>query len=287
MARPSGHGRHEVNAARPYARSARSTAPAGPLRGSERQGDQPSPLLGRVHRELIDGFDGFIPAHLGPFRDVVELFGTIAGSARWPRCTVCELGIDISRFPTSGHLISCAGICPRNDECAGKRRSNRLREDAPWLATTPVQCAWAAVRREGGHLCPVPKNPSPSRNEKVPWRWAASILTAACHMLRDVTPTAIAAPDTSNNATAKRGQATHRTPSQPRISRPDHTEPDMIKYRASSERKDGLALVAARPLSVSRNSLDRRPTACGESPAQRRGRRAPSSAAYQRCEGEE
>jgi hypothetical protein len=52
----------------------------------------------------------------------------------------------MSRFPSEGHLISWAGMCPRNDESAGKRRSNRLRKGAPWLKTTLVQCAWAAVR---------------------------------------------------------------------------------------------------------------------------------------------
>ncbi len=47
--------------------------------------------------------------------------------------------------PSHAHLISWAGICPRNDESAGKRRSNRLRKGAPWLKTTLVQCAWASL----------------------------------------------------------------------------------------------------------------------------------------------
>ena len=59
---------------------------------------------------------------------------------------VSEIGTDMSRFPFEGHLISWAGMRPRNDESAGKRRSNRLRKGAPWLKTTLVQCAWAAVR---------------------------------------------------------------------------------------------------------------------------------------------
>ena len=54
----------------------------------------------------------------------------------------------MSRFPSHAHLISWAGICPRNDESAGKRRSTRLRNGAPWLKTTLVQCAWAAVKRK-------------------------------------------------------------------------------------------------------------------------------------------
>jgi len=58
----------------------------------------------------------------------------------------------MSRFPSHARLISWAGICPRNDESAGKRRSNRLRKGAPWLKTTLVQCAWAAVKKKDSYL---------------------------------------------------------------------------------------------------------------------------------------
>jgi transposase len=49
---------------------------------------------------------------------------------------VSEIGIDMSRFPSAAHLTSWACICPRNDESAGKRRSNRQRKGATWLKTT-------------------------------------------------------------------------------------------------------------------------------------------------------
>jgi transposase len=65
---------------------------------------------------------------------------------------VSEIGIDMSRFPTAGHLTSSAGLCPRNDESAGKRRSTRLRKGAIWLKTTFVQCAWAASRKKASYL---------------------------------------------------------------------------------------------------------------------------------------
>jgi transposase len=70
----------------------------------------------------------------------------------------------MSRFPSAEHLLSWACICPRNDESAGKRRSNRMRKGGAWLKTTLVQCAWAAVKTV-----------------------AASILTAIYHMLKDGT----------------------------------------------------------------------------------------------------
>jgi transposase len=88
----------------------------------------------------------------------------------------------------SAHLISWAGICPGNDESAGKRRSNRLRKGAPWLKTTLVQCAWAAVKKKNSYLqaqfyrIKVRRGP-----KKAIMAVAASILTAIYHMLKDGT----------------------------------------------------------------------------------------------------
>jgi hypothetical protein len=65
---------------------------------------------------------------------------------------LAEIGRDMSRFPTAGHLISWAGLCPKNDESAGKRRSTRMRKGAPWLKTTLVQCAAAAARKKASYL---------------------------------------------------------------------------------------------------------------------------------------
>ena len=63
-----------------------------------------------------------------------------------------EIGIDMSHFQTAAHLISWAGLCPKNDESAGKRRSNRMKEGAPWLKTTLIQCVWVATRTKGSYL---------------------------------------------------------------------------------------------------------------------------------------
>src|ERR1700746_4052401 len=101
-------------------------------------------FLLRLHLNLIDALDAAmatldaqVEAHLGPFRTAVEPIGCIAGiKDLGAHVIVSEVGIDMSRFPSAAHLISWTGICPRNDESAGKRRSNRLRNGAPWLKTT-------------------------------------------------------------------------------------------------------------------------------------------------------
>ena len=94
----------------------------------------------------------------------------------------------MTRFPTAGHLISWAGLCPRNDESAGKRRSTRLRKGAPWLKTTLVQCAWSAVKKKASYLQAQFQRLRHRRGpKKAICAVAASILTAVYHMLRDGT----------------------------------------------------------------------------------------------------
>ena len=90
----------------------------------------------------------------------------------------------MSRFPTAGHLISWAGLCPKNDESAGKRRSTRMRKGAPWLKTTLVQCAWAASRKKASYLQAQYHRLRARRGaKKAIGALAASILTTVYHML--------------------------------------------------------------------------------------------------------
>ena len=62
-----------------------------------------------------------------------------------------EIGRDMSRFSTAGHLIAWAGLCPGQNESAGKRKAASLRKGAPWLKTMLVQCAWAAKRQKNSY----------------------------------------------------------------------------------------------------------------------------------------
>src|SRR5215468_9341897 len=117
-------------------------------------------FLLRLHLHQIDALDAAmatidaqVAANLGPFRTAVELLMSIPGiKSLSAHVIISEIGTDMSRFPSAAHLISWAGICPRNDESAGKRRSNRLRKGATWLKTTLTQCSWAAAKKKDSYL---------------------------------------------------------------------------------------------------------------------------------------
>ena len=153
-------------------------------------------FLLRLHLNQIDALDAAmatvdaqVEANLAPFRTAVELIMSIPGIKNLSaHAIVAEIGIDMSRFPSAPHLISWACICPRNDESAGKRRSNRQRKGATWLKTTLVQCGWAAVKKKGSYLQAQFHRIKARRGpKKAIMAVVASILTAIYHMLKDGT----------------------------------------------------------------------------------------------------
>jgi transposase len=122
-----------------------------------------------------------------PFRSLIELLCTIPGvsvlGAMW---ILAEIGRDMSRFPTAGHLVAWAGFCPSQNESAGKRKSSRLRKGAPWLKTLLVQCAWAATRKKDSYYkAQFNRLKSKHGPKKAVCAVAASMLTAIYHMLKD------------------------------------------------------------------------------------------------------
>jgi transposase len=148
----------------------------------------------RIHLNHLDALnttiadiDKEVDANVEPFRIAVEMLATIPGvSSLAAEVMVSEIGIDMSRFKTEGHLISWAGLCPKNDESAGKRRSTRMKKGAPWLKTTLIQCAWAASRKKGSYLqAQFLRIRSRRGAKKAIGAVAASMLTAAYHMLKD------------------------------------------------------------------------------------------------------
>src|SRR5262249_40583141 len=65
---------------------------------------------------------------------------------------VAEIGADMGQFPDEHHLSSWAGICPSNDESAGKRKRSRTTKGNRWLRRALAEAAWAASRTKGSYL---------------------------------------------------------------------------------------------------------------------------------------
>lgn len=134
---------------------------------------------------------------LAPFRSHVENLMTIPGvNDTTARVLAGEIGLDMSRFATAGHLISWAGLCPKLDESAGKHRSRRIRKGAPWLKTALVSAAWGAIRTKGSYLRAQFHRLKARRGaKKAIIAVAASMLNAAFYIIRDRVPYRDLGPD--------------------------------------------------------------------------------------------
>jgi transposase len=122
--------------------------------------------------------------------EAVELLDTITGVGRTTaEQIVAEIGTDMGRFASAGHLASWAKVCPGNHESAGKRRSGKTGQGNRWLRSVLVQAAWAAVKVKDSHLAAVYHRLAGRRGAKrAILAVAHRILVAAYYMLRDHEP---------------------------------------------------------------------------------------------------
>ncbi|HEX9234694.1 MAG TPA: IS110 family transposase [Actinomycetota bacterium] len=110
--------------------------------------------------EHIDFLDGSIAAlseeitaRLIPFEAAVTLVCSITGIAELSaQAIVAEIGVDMSRFPTAGHLCAWAGVAPASHESAGKRRPAGTRHGSTWLKRVLIEVARAASRTKGSYF---------------------------------------------------------------------------------------------------------------------------------------
>jgi transposase len=94
-----------------------------------------------------------IAERLRPFEPQLAILDSIPGIGRWSaEVILAEIGPDMERFPTAGHLASWAGMCPGNNESGGKRKSGQTRPGSPWLRKALIEAAHAAARCKQGYL---------------------------------------------------------------------------------------------------------------------------------------
>ena len=100
----------------------------------------------QIKQEVAEGPDPFV-------REALQLLQTIPGvGERVAEALVSEIGVDMSRFPTDAHLASWAGMCPGNNESAGKRKSGKTTKGNIHLRAALTQAAWAATHTKQTYL---------------------------------------------------------------------------------------------------------------------------------------
>lgn len=103
--------------------------------------------------EEIERLSGEVAERERPFADALERLQTIPGvGQRTAEVILAEIGPDMSRFPTAGHLASWAGVCPGQNESAGKRKSGRTRKGCVSLRESLTESARAAGRTRRTYL---------------------------------------------------------------------------------------------------------------------------------------
>jgi transposase len=124
-----------------------------------------------------------------PFEVVLERLDTIPGvGRRTAEIIVAEVGPDVQRFPTPGHLASWAGLCPGQDESAGKRRSGKTRKGNRWLRGALVEAAHSSTRTKTYLAAQFRRLASRHGPKKAMVAVAHSILRIVYHLLLDEHP---------------------------------------------------------------------------------------------------
>lgn len=140
-----------------------------------------------VHIQRLDEeIDNFMkPEEIQAAEMIQEIPGIAHTSAK---AILSVIGVDMSRFPSAGHLASWAGMCPGNNESAKKRRSGKTQKGNVLLKTTLITCAHSAVKNKTSYFYAQFKRISAHRGKKRAYVAVAhSMLIAIYHMLKDGT----------------------------------------------------------------------------------------------------
>jgi transposase len=148
-------------------------------------------LLRELMRQLaflegqVERFEEEIQRHMPPFEWAAERLMTMPGVDRTAACAlIAEIGADMSHFASSRHLASWAGLCPGNNESAGKRRSGKSHRGNRWIKGVMTEIAWAASRTKDSYSATQYRKLAGHRGKKRALVAVAnSLLQAAWHML--------------------------------------------------------------------------------------------------------
>lgn len=148
-------------------------------------------LLRELMRQLafleqeVDRFEKEIQRQIRPFEWAVQRLITMPGVDRTAACAlIAEIGADMAHFPSARHLASWAGLCPGNNESAGKRRSGKSHRGNRWIKGLMTEIAWAAARTKASYPASQYRKLAGHRGRKRALVAVAnSLLQAAWHML--------------------------------------------------------------------------------------------------------
>jgi transposase len=143
----------------------------------------------KATEQFISRLDERIAELTRPQLPVLEKLDAIPGvDRRVAEVLLAEIGPDVAPFPTDAHLASWAGICPGNNESAGKKRSGKTTKGSRWLRQALVQAAWAASHKKGSYFQTHARNLMHRRGRKRGLVAVAhSLLTVIYHILKEGT----------------------------------------------------------------------------------------------------
>jgi len=103
--------------------------------------------------QAVATLDARIEINTEPYTDLIRLLDTIPGvGVRIAQVLIAECGVDMTVFPTAGHFVSWAAICPGTNQSGRKRRAGKTRHGNAWLRSALTEAAHAAVRTKGTYL---------------------------------------------------------------------------------------------------------------------------------------
>lgn len=104
-------------------------------------------------KEHLVEIEKSLEADMAPFALQVEQLSSIYGISTTASCAIiAEIGIDMKPFKTAEHICSWAGLCPGNNESAGKRKSTSVTKGNPYIKSMLCEIAWVIAGKRNTYL---------------------------------------------------------------------------------------------------------------------------------------